>query len=427
MELQTVYPFRLPKGYLDAEGDFIIERQYEDATSFAGGNAAVKSGGNWSIIDSAGNVRLELGAVGSVEVTPAYILADGKYYTVNDCTEAVFYGYTGVPCDEGFWVRGTNGVRVFRADGSQVYFSGAVELLDHAGYLYLVQLADGSRVDYLISRKLILPVNRENVLKYGILDEKYADMIPDEIVLTIPKDKQFLTKPELFMLDLLSGYQWDRPLNLLQMGGDINIGLKEYLMYDGFSFRFVPIKNSMSLSNIGFSDPDDLYHKMKEVYSWDALKREDYFADYQNVTTFCGVLSQRRLFYNVAEELHEAGKDAEAEEILDMCQECVPESQYPLDLSYLRTGNEFALVQMVDLYYRLGATEKATDLAERFAEGLLSSVSFYLEFYDFAKSDFEDGCQYVYYLADVMRSGGATEQADALEQRLEDIWTAVVG
>ena len=290
-----------------------------------------------------------------------------------------------------------------------------------------LQLADGSRVDYLISRKLILPVNRENVLKYGILDEKYADMIPDEIVLTIPKDKQFLTKPELFMLDLLSGYQWDRPLNLLQMGGDINIGLKEYLMYDGFSFRFVPIKNSMSLSNIGFSDPDDLYHKMKEVYSWDALKREGYFADYQNVTTFCGVLSQRRLFYNVAEELHEAGKDAEAEEILDMCQECVPESQYPLDLSYLRTGNEFALVQMVDLYYRLGATEKATDLAERFAEGLLSSVSFYLEFYDFAKSDFEDGCQYVYYLADVMRSGGATEQADALEQRLEDIWTAVVG
>ena len=89
-------------------------------------------------------MRLELGAVGSVEVTPAYILADGKYYTVNDCTEAVFYGYTGVPCDEGFWVRGANGVRVFRADGSQVYFSGAVELLDHAGYLYLVQLADGS-------------------------------------------------------------------------------------------------------------------------------------------------------------------------------------------------------------------------------------------------------------------------------------------
>lgn len=131
-------------GYLDAEGNFIIERQYEDATSFAGNNAAVLSGGNWSIIDSTGAVRLELGAVSSVEVTPSYILADGSYYTVNDYTEAVFYGYTGVPCEEGFWVRGANGVRVFRSDGTQVYFSGAAELLDISGGLYLVELADGS-------------------------------------------------------------------------------------------------------------------------------------------------------------------------------------------------------------------------------------------------------------------------------------------
>lgn len=288
-------------------------------------------------------------------------------------------------------------------------------------------MADGSKMDYLMSRKLILPVNKENVIKYGILDEKYADMIPDEIVLTISKDKQFLSKPELFMLDLLSDYQWDRPISLLQMGGEINIGLKEYLMYDGFSFRFVPIRNSMSLSNIGFSDPDDLYRKMTESFSWDALKRTDYFADYQNVTTFCGIVSQRRLFYNVAEELYEAGENAKAEEMLDRCQECVPEQNYPLDLSYLRTGNEYAVVQMVDLYYRLGADEKATALAKRFADEMMDSIRFYAQFYDFARSDFEDGCQYVYYLTDVMRMGGATEEADAIEKTMDNTVTEAVG
>ena len=69
-------------------------------------------------------------------------------------------------------------------------------------------LSSGKQVDYIMSRKFIVPVNKENVLKYGILDEKYADMIPDQITLTIPKDKDYLTKPELFMLDLLSNYQW---------------------------------------------------------------------------------------------------------------------------------------------------------------------------------------------------------------------------
>ena len=35
-------------------------------------------------------------------------------------------------------------MRVFRSDGTQVYFSGAAELLDISGGLYLVELADGS-------------------------------------------------------------------------------------------------------------------------------------------------------------------------------------------------------------------------------------------------------------------------------------------
>ena len=82
------------------------------------------------------------------------------------------------------------------------------------------------------------------------------------------------------MLDLLSNYEWDRPLNLLSMGGDINIGIKDYLMYDGFSYRFVPIKNRMKSTEIGFADADDLYDKIKNVYTWDALKRTDYFVDY---------------------------------------------------------------------------------------------------------------------------------------------------
>ena len=142
-------------------------------------------------------------------------------------------------------------------------------------------LTGGKMVDYIMSRKFIIPVNKENVLKYGILDEKYADMIPDQITLTIPKDKSYLTKPELFMLDLLSNYQWDRPINLLSMGGDINVGLKDYLMYEGFSYKFVPIKNRMKSTDIGFADPEDLYNKMKNVFTWDALKRTDYFVDYQ--------------------------------------------------------------------------------------------------------------------------------------------------
>ena len=278
-------------------------------------------------------------------------------------------------------------------------------------------LSSGKMVDYIMSRKFIIPVNKENVLKYGILDEKYADMIPDQITLTIPKDKDYLTKPELFMLDLLSNYQWDRPINLLSMGGDINIGIKEYLMYEGFSYKFVPVKNRMKSTEIGFADPEDLYCKMKNVFKWDALKRADYFVDYQNYYTFCGVLSQRGLFVNVAKEMLKIGDTARAVEMLDMCQECVPAENYPLDLTYLGFSNEYMVIDMIETYYDAGADEKALDLARRFTDELFVSTGFFLDNYDFAKKEFESCYSCISYIAEVADHFGDKEFASEIRDR----------
>ena len=282
-------------------------------------------------------------------------------------------------------------------------------------------LSSGKMVDYIMSRKFIIPVNKENVLKYGILDEKYADMIPDQITLTIPKDKDYLTKPELFMLDLLSNYQWDRPINLLSMGGDINIGMKDYLMYEGFSYKFVPIKGKMKSTEIGFADPEDLYYKMKNVFSWDALKRTDYFVDYQNYYTFCGVLSQRQLFVNVAKEMLKIGDTARAVEILDMCQECVPEENYPLDMTYLGFSNEYMVIDMIETYYKAGASEKALELSEKFIDQLFASTEFFLEYYDFAKREFEACYNCISYVADLSDHFDNKEYASEIRDRFNSL------
>ena len=288
-----------------------------------------------------------------------------------------------------------------------------------------IELTSGRMVDYIMSRRISVPVNKENVIKYGILEEKYADLIPDEIVLAMPADKDYITKPELFMLDLLSNYQWDRPINLLNMGGDINMGIKDYLMYEGFSYKFVPVKNRMKQTDIGFADADDLYQKMNSVFCWDALKRTDYFADYQNFYTFCGVMSQRGVFLNVAKEQLKADHPERAVELLDRCQECVPESVYPLDMSYLGFINERNVLEMIALYYDAGAPEKGLDLAKRFVDELLVSAKFYMEFYDYARSNFEETCHYIFYVADILKQNGDTEEGEAMEKSLDDLVSSV--
>ncbi len=278
-------------------------------------------------------------------------------------------------------------------------------------------MTSGRRVDYIASRKISIPVNRDNVIKSGILDAKYAGQIPDSIIITIPKDKDMLTKPELFMLDLLSNYQWDRPINMLNMGGDINIGIKEYLEHEGYSFKLVPIRSKTSSTSAGFVDTDELYRKMTQVYKWDAVSAGDYFIDYQNMYTHLGVLSLRSLFVTAADAFIKAGENDRALEMLDKCQEVM--KHFPLETVPLGfSGNDYMVVSMVEDYYKLGQGDKARDLGKRLADQLLISAAFYSRFYDVAQDEFELVGNYIYFLSDEMRKGGDTELAKSLTDNL---------
>ena len=286
-------------------------------------------------------------------------------------------------------------------------------------------LSDGTKVDYIASRRISVPVNKENVIKAGIVDARFADQIPDSIVLNMSQDKNFVTKAELFVLDLLSNYEWDRPINVLSMGGDLNIGIKEYLEYQGYSFKLVPIKNKTTTSRAGFVDTDELYRLMTEVYSWDAVAADDYFIDYQNMYTHLGVISIRNLFTTCADAFHRAGEDDRALEMLDRCEEIM--KNYPLEAVPLGfSGNDVMVVDMVGLYYELGAADKALALASEMGAELLESLRFYARFYDWAPDEVDIIGSLVYLLADEMTKGGDAEQAKQLTDGLLEILDAAV-
>ena len=283
-------------------------------------------------------------------------------------------------------------------------------------------MTSGRRVDYIASRKISIPVDRENVIRAGILDAKYASQIPDSIIITIPKDKDMISKPELFMLDLLSGYKWDRPINLLSMGGDINIGIKEYLEYEGYSFKLIPIKNKTTTTVAGFVDTDDLYRKMTETYKWDAVASGDYFIDYQNQYTHMGVMSLRGLFVTAANAFIKAGENDRAMEMLDKCRDITRD--FPLEgVPVGFSGNDYMVISMVEDYYKLGAADKAVELGTAMAQELLVSANFYNKFYAYAKEDFELIGNYIYFLAEVMENGGDK----ALAKELKDNFMAMLG
>ena len=327
------------------------------------------------------------------------------------------------------YLYGTNEyVFIYADDGSPMYIKDVMDVFKNQDPAYKVSLSSGRRVDFICARNIVVPVNKENCLKYGIVDEMFADEIPETITLTMSPDKNYLSKPELFLLDLLSNYNWDRPLNLLNMGGDLNVGIKDYLVYDGFSYRFTPIKNKIGATDAGKVDALALYKKLKETYKWDALKRTDYFVDYQNLYTFMGVLSQRQLFLTVANALIDIHEDDKALEVLDMCQACVPEENFPLESVPVGfSGNDYMVVQMIENYYYLGEPEKARELGAKMGDQLLRSARFYLEFYEFSSSNFDTVSRLILYLGDVFKKYGDQDLSKQLNDSLDALVQVATG
>lgn len=317
------------------------------------------------------------------------------------------------------YLYGTNEyIPIYDTRNQEMLIGDVIKLFRHPDVK--IPMTSGRKVDYIASRKIVVPVNRENVIRYGILDAKYYDMIPDRIVLTIPEGKDHITKPELFLLDLLANYQWDRPLNMLNFGGDLNIGIKDYLMYEGYSFKFVPIANHPTTTDPGMVDSEELYRLMSSVYSWDALARDDYFVDYQNMYTHMGVMSVRNLFLTCADVFIGEGRADRALEMLDKC--VAVTKPYPLEaipIGFL--GNDYMVIGIIEDYYKLGQQEKARELSVELGDGLLATANFYLEYYDVAKDDFDTVVSYIYYLAKIMENHGDGELGGQLSGVLEKL------
>ncbi|MBO4454939.1 MAG: DUF2723 domain-containing protein [Bacteroidales bacterium] len=317
------------------------------------------------------------------------------------------------------YLYGTNEyIPIVDSRGGEMSISDLMLLFRHPDVR--LPMTSGRKVDYIASRKIVLPVNKENVISSGILAAKYADMIPESIVLTIPEGKDYLTKPELFMLDLLSNYKWDRPINMLNMGGDLNIGIKDYLVNDGYSYKFVPVRNKMSMTDAGFVDTDELYRLMTEVYSWDAIGADHYFIDYQHIYTNLGVMSPRSVFLTAANAFIDAGENARAAEMLDRC--CEVMRRYPLESIPLDMNtNDFLVMSIIEDYYKLGLDNKATALGATFAADLLETTRFYIEFFEFGKDQFDTCGSYIYYLADIFKKYGQKDMAAKLTDSLSQM------
>lgn len=221
--------------------------------------------------------------------------------------------------------------------------------------------------NYLPSEFLRVPVNKENVLKNGIVKPKDADKIVSHIDLKVTGGA--LYKNRLLMLDIIANNDWERPIYFTggSFGDDDYIWMKDYLQLDGMCYQLVPIKTPVDRANpfdMGRVDSELMYNMVKK-WDWGNSGSPDIYHDTE---TRKNSISYRGNLARLIEQLLNEGKLNKAEEIADIAMINMPVEHF---------GYYTLLEPYISAYYVVGNKDKARKLFQEVAKKYQENLFYY--------------------------------------------------
>ncbi|UFH32645.1 DUF2723 domain-containing protein [Chryseobacterium sp. C-71] len=223
------------------------------------------------------------------------------------------------------------------------------------------------KYNFLPVNKFILPVNKQNALKAGIIN---ASDVPNTVnQIMIDYKSGTLYKNNLMMFDILANFDWKRPINFSSGGvyeSENIFFLDEYLQFDGFSYRLVPIHTPRSSDGeMGRVDANSLYNVVKN-FKWGNFKDLNVHFD---ETATSNIISYRSSASRAAAALALSGQKGKALEILDLASKEIPAEKY---------NDPRSLSSMVYGYIVARQEQKALKLAEILKKGIFEEYDYYL-------------------------------------------------
>jgi hypothetical protein len=239
--------------------------------------------------------------------------------------------------------------------------AGSVELANILGVLLSddpedkLALQDGSKENFIPTKNFKLTVNKEDVLKNGVVSAADADKIAPELTWTF--NKNYVTKGTLAMFDILVHNNWKRPIYFAStVPSDQYNGLDNYLYNEGLALRLMPLKVDTAASKSELINTPVLYNNVMNKFVWGNIKNAKYLdpQSSDDISIFANV------FNNTISSLIKAGRTADAQKAVNRYYEVMPERFYGMRSMM---GSYF----MAENLYLLNDTKRANALIEKSA------------------------------------------------------------
>ncbi len=274
---------------------------------------------------------------------------------------------------------------------------------------------EGELADFIPARRIALPVNKENAVASGIVKAEDYDKMVDTVYMELRGGS--IDKSQMMILDLLANFEWKRPIFLTQIYMLQDFGLIDYLQFDGYAYRLVPIKTPVTRENgyeIGRIDPDYAAPLLRDTFRYGNLADKRVYADHF-IQYNLEASHARESFGRVAKALLAENRGEEAVELLDLGLERLPTWQIRF--------TEDNTLPLLEAYYAAsamgveGAAEKGDALMREYVQSLEEYLDYYLSFDESQASlvqsllyDKDDELFHAYYLAAVSQRKEVVEE-----------------
>ena len=238
--------------------------------------------------------------------------------------------------------------------------AGAVELKNLFDILTSEEEADkatyqdGSKENFLPTKNFKITVDPAQVVASKTIPTAYKDLLAPSINWTY--NKNYVTKTELALIDILAHNDWKRPIYFaITVPSDNYMGLDNYLYNEGFAYRLLPltpqVTDSASTDKPELTNTDAMYNNMMTKFKWGNMKNASYL-DPESLRMSFTIINH---FNILAENLSKQGKIEEARKALLKCIEVVPDNNYSLNFTIRK-------FYMAELLYKVKEPEKANEL-----------------------------------------------------------------
>jgi len=229
-------------------------------------------------------------------------------------------------------------------------------------------LLSGEKANTFPTKHIRIPVDKESVLRNGIVAPKDADKIVPYIDIHLKGD--YLLKHRLVMLDIIANNNWERPIHFSggSFGDDDYLWMKDYLQLDGLTYKLVPIKTEVNPQNpyeYG-SINTKLMYPMVMQWDWQNMENPKI---YREPVTQRNSISLRISLGRLALTLIEEDKNEKAKKILDLGMKKMPLQHYNTFYTPLK---KFILG-----YFKINEKEKARDIWSKVVKNYQEQLHYY--------------------------------------------------